>query len=110
MRKLLALFMCGAVVGTVALTAGGCGSSSTPSPGTDSGTDGSTKDGSKTDGPVTGDGGGKDGSSEGGGDAGCLSFPEFVLNQIKTTKPDSPPVKIPPPCAADSGLIPSSSF
>jgi hypothetical protein len=112
MRKLLALFMCSAFVGAVALSAGGCGGGNSVGAG-DGGSDANNKpDGSGKPDGNTGDGGTKpDGNSGDGGDGGgCLSFPEFVLNQIKTTKPDSPPVAIPPVCAADSGLIPSSSF
>jgi hypothetical protein len=110
MRKLFALFMCGAVASAVALSAGGCGSSSNSvGPGSDSGSDAHTGD-AKTDGPVTGDGG-KDSSSDGATDAGCVSFPQFVLNQIKTTKADSTPVAIPTGLCTDSGpLIPSGSL
>jgi hypothetical protein len=131
MRKLLGILIGSSLSVAIVVASGGCGSSSgncgdggTCTEGGTGGTKGAGgmkgaggthgSGGMKGSGGMMGSGGMKgSGGTMGsdGGDAGCPTFQDFVLNQIKTTKADSPPVAIPTCLTPDNKtVIPSSSF
>ena len=108
----LVLLTCAALAGALSVASAGCGSSSGNPDGGPMMDSGKPDSNMKMDSGKPGDSGMQNDTGMMDSGPSCLTFPEYVLGQIKNTKPTDPPVKVPPKTCdtKNEPLIPSSMF